>query len=34
MNLIETFLYVWKSDTKGFVDGQKQVDKGVDDTNK
>lgn len=34
MNLIETFLYVWKSDTKGFTDGQKQVDKGVDDTNK
>lgn len=34
MNLIETFLYVWTSDTKGFVDGQKKVDKGVDDTNK
>ncbi|AXF52895.1 MAG: hypothetical protein [Bacteriophage sp.] len=32
MNLIDTFLYVWKSDTTDFTKGQKEVDKGVDDT--
>lgn len=30
MNLIDTFLYVWKSDTKDFTDGQNKVDKGID----
>lgn len=32
MNLIDTFLYVWQSDTKGFTKGQEEVDKGVDKT--
>lgn len=32
MNLIDTFLYVWQSDTKGFTKGQQEVDKGVDKT--
>lgn len=32
MNLIDTFLYVWQSDTKGFTKGQEEVNKGVDKT--
>lgn len=30
MSIIDTFIYVWQSDTKAFLEGQKKVDDGVD----
>lgn len=32
MSIIDTFIYVWKTETKEFLDGQKKVDDAVDKT--